>query len=64
MQASNEYKVEMNISFLKGMNYHAATFIKCKDDMIMLRTPGPAFDSFFYLYLAFTIFILRKRCSK
>jgi hypothetical protein len=41
MQASNEYKVEMNISFLKEMNYHAATFIKRKDDMIMLRTPGP-----------------------
>ncbi len=46
-QASNECKVEMNISFLKEMNYHAATFIKRKDDMIMLCTTGPEFDSFF-----------------
>jgi hypothetical protein len=52
----------MNISFLKNMNYHAATFIKCKDDMIM-RTPGPAFDSFFYLF-SHLVFILLKRCSQ
>jgi len=32
----------IGIKYIKEMNYHAATFIKRKDDMIMLRTPRTA----------------------
>jgi hypothetical protein len=49
----------MNISFLKDMNYHAATFIKRKDDMIM-RTPGPAYLTHSFI----AIFILLEKVLK